>query len=291
MASRTLPGLGLNGFWTLGEDGWNTDHDENLRTVSALVNLKVLERVASVPGSPSNGDIYIVTTGLDANKVAVRDNGAWVYLTPFAGWRAWDVDFDGYIHFDGTDWVEETVAAPESGALKYLGTQTAAASASLNFASLITSAYDVYIFDVVDLRPASDDTEFYLRTSANNGSSYDSGTNNYQSRITKGDIIASPGAETTTGTVNTNRITLASGIGNGAAEGISGRLILTGPLGTTRRKRIKFEGHYQDTSGGDMCVETCGVRAATTIIDAVWFAFTSGNITSGKIHMYGVKNS
>lgn len=107
MAQRTLPGLGLTGFWDLGADGWNTENDVNLRRLSALVQGAVLSRTTALPGSPSDGDIYIVPSGGDEDKIAVRDNGSWVYLTPAAGWRVWVADDAKFAYFDGSDWADE----------------------------------------------------------------------------------------------------------------------------------------------------------------------------------------
>lgn len=93
---RTLPGIGLKGFWTPGTDGWDgaTQMDGNWLKLSALVQLSALSRVTALPGSPSNGQIYIVPSGAssNANAIAIRDNGAWTYVTPQTGWRAWVVD-------------------------------------------------------------------------------------------------------------------------------------------------------------------------------------------------------
>lgn len=105
MASRTLPGIGLNGFWTLGEDGWKTGADENWRKLSALTQLTVKSAVTALPGSPTNGDIYIVPSGGEANNIAVRDNGSWVYFTPTEGWKAWAQDENATYVFNGTSWV------------------------------------------------------------------------------------------------------------------------------------------------------------------------------------------
>lgn len=101
---RALPGLGLLGFWDPFSSGWDTGMDENLRKLSALVQPYVLSRVASLPGSPTNGDVHIVTTGGNANDVALRDNGSWVYLTPGEGWVVYDRDTDEYIKFTGSAW-------------------------------------------------------------------------------------------------------------------------------------------------------------------------------------------
>lgn len=119
MAPRTLPGLGLSGFWGLGEDGWKTGMDANLLKLSAVVQGKVLDVVETLPGTPNEGDIYVVTTGAQANDVAVYDNAAWVYLTPAAGWRVYNAASSSYWKFDGSAWAED--AGGGGGASAFTG--------------------------------------------------------------------------------------------------------------------------------------------------------------------------
>lgn len=107
---RALPGLALNAFWTLGSNGYKTQMDENFRMLSALVQPRVKSSVASVPGSPANGDIHRITAGGDINKIAVRDNGAWVYYVPQEGWMFYDQAADARLLFDGTNWITITPA-------------------------------------------------------------------------------------------------------------------------------------------------------------------------------------
>ena len=104
MTARTLPGLGLTGFWDQGYTGWKDANDVNLLTLSAIAQLAVLSKTTALPGSPTDGMIYIVPSGGNANKVAVRDNAGWVYLTPQVGWRAWVVDTSSTVVWDGTAW-------------------------------------------------------------------------------------------------------------------------------------------------------------------------------------------
>lgn len=107
MAERTLPGLGLTGFWDLGANNWKGGMDLNLRLLSALVQLRVKSATTALPGSPVNGDIYIVPTGgADATKIAIRDLGAWVYVTPPEGFLAWAEDTNKFLKFDGAAWVD-----------------------------------------------------------------------------------------------------------------------------------------------------------------------------------------
>lgn len=108
MAQRTLPGIGLTGFWDLGFDGWKNEMDANLLALSALTQARVLGRVnvAGLPESPTNGMIYIVLDGANANKIALRDDGTWKYLTPAAGFQVYDVGTESFIKFNGTAWVD-----------------------------------------------------------------------------------------------------------------------------------------------------------------------------------------
>ena len=107
---RQLPGLGLYGFWDLGSNGWKNQNDGNLRMLSALVQGSVMSFEATVPGSPTNGDRHVITSGGDANKIALRDNGAWVYLTPTEGWTTYNIATNLFYKFDGSAWVSNDLS-------------------------------------------------------------------------------------------------------------------------------------------------------------------------------------
>jgi hypothetical protein len=114
MAPRTLPGLGLSGFWDLGEDNWKDANDVNLRLLSALVQASVISATTALPGSPTDGDIYIIPSGGDAGKIAIRDLGAWVNVTPTEGFLVWVEDTDKYIRYDGAAWGDLTTGGDGS---------------------------------------------------------------------------------------------------------------------------------------------------------------------------------
>lgn len=111
MASRTLPGLGLEGFWNLG-DPYKTGMDTNLQRLSTLVQAGAISKDTALPGSPSAGDIYIVPSaaGSNANDIAIFDgtagSEAWVYITPAVGWRVYVADLGYDVRFTDTGWVQ-----------------------------------------------------------------------------------------------------------------------------------------------------------------------------------------
>lgn len=108
MAARALPNLALTGFFDLGEDGWDDEMSLNLLKLSVLVQATALDKVAAEPGSPTDGDVYILdeTHATHPNEVAIRDDGAWVYVEPFEGWLIFNQAAGYYEKFDGTEWAE-----------------------------------------------------------------------------------------------------------------------------------------------------------------------------------------
>jgi hypothetical protein len=103
---RTLPGLGLRGFYTDGSNGWGTSLSEDLRKVSALSQLVVSSRTTDVAALGLD-EIKIAPTDdpTNPNKIVVNDSGNVVYLTPKSGWVAYVVDEAANARFNGSAWV------------------------------------------------------------------------------------------------------------------------------------------------------------------------------------------
>ena len=119
-------------------------HNEALRLLDGLVQLSVLDRdLTAPPGSPTDGDRYIVGSGATAAwagwdlNVALWTDGAWLRLPPRTGWRAWVEDEGLLLVYDGASWIGTTPAALQNMALLGIGTTADAAnpfSAKLNAA-------------------------------------------------------------------------------------------------------------------------------------------------------------
>lgn len=107
----TDPNLGLAYGWTLGESGWHTEMDANLKRLGAVVGLSVTSRtVTTPPASPAEGDRYIVPSGATGDwagrtgQIAVRINGAWEYHAPRVGWVCYVEDEDKLALYKATGW-------------------------------------------------------------------------------------------------------------------------------------------------------------------------------------------
>lgn len=103
--------LGLYKGWSLGEAGWDDNMTENLNKIGAVIQLAAKDKdLTSPPGSPTEGDRYIVATSPtgswtgQAGKIAVRLGAGWTFITPKEGWSCWLDDENRFYIHDGSVW-------------------------------------------------------------------------------------------------------------------------------------------------------------------------------------------
>lgn len=117
MPGTTGPRIGLVWGYTPGDDGWGVGaFNPNFAKLETLVQTAVQSVANDPPGSPTNGETYIVGTAPTgawvghAAALAVWytiGTPAWLYLTAAAGYRVYNVATTTYWHYSGTAWVEE----------------------------------------------------------------------------------------------------------------------------------------------------------------------------------------
>ncbi len=112
MPEQTAPNLGMKYGYDPGESGWDAGMDANLKKIDALLSLALIDRdLATPPGSPANGDRYLVAAGGTGDwsgqdgDIAVRVAGAWEFYTPTAGQLAYVLDEALLLAFNGSAWV------------------------------------------------------------------------------------------------------------------------------------------------------------------------------------------
>jgi hypothetical protein len=177
------------------------------------------------------------------------------------------------------------------GALNLISSQTASASATIDFTSGIDSTYDSYVFKFINCHPATDDVKFTFQLSTDSGSNY----NVTMTTTTFNSIHAESGAESGLSyqsgldqAQGTSFQNLTNRLGGDDDQSASGYLHLFNPSSTTFVKHFIATlniGHYQDYSSNDF---TAGYGNTTSAIDAIRFQMSSGNIDDGIIKMYGV---
>jgi hypothetical protein len=104
--SRALPGLGITGGWTAGEDGWADGVNANWLAISVFTQARALDIVDAVPASPAQGDVYLLSASAtaNANSIAAYDNAAWSYFTAQAGFQFYVASKSAFYKFDGSAW-------------------------------------------------------------------------------------------------------------------------------------------------------------------------------------------
>ena len=178
-----------------------------------------------------------------------------------------------------------------SGGLNLITTNTISSGvSSSSFTSNINSTYDTYLFKFINIHPATNAA--VLQVNFRDGSSafdatkttthffalhYESDSSTAFNYDTGQDIAQGTGYQPIT-----------NAVGNGNDESASGELYLFSPSSTT------FVKHFIARSliyhEGDSAIDsyTGGYCNVTAAIDGVDFKFSSGNIDSGVIKMYGV---
>lgn len=181
-----------------------------------------------------------------------------------------------------------SAAGGGGGALVLLEQHTASNSASLDFTTCISSAYDEYAIEVVGIVPVSNAVNLLMRMSTDGGSSYDSGSNYFTDGLSwrAGAVPVNGGGSGTS--IN---ITAMNGLsmGNDSKWGTSWSLRYYTPLSTALYKQVIGKGFiiYNDNATRVMG-EVGGQYTSLAAADAFQFLFSSGNIASGTVRVYGL---
>jgi len=166
------------------------------------------------------------------------------------------------------------------GGLEFISSSDASGSANLSFTGFDATKYDSYKFIFHNVIPATDNVFLYMRTSTDGGTNYDSGGSDYQN-------------------YNDNRafmLITSAAAGSAANEtGVCGEVTVFAPH-LTQYTRVNAAVTFVDTSGVSIpatLVDPYGsfIRLSAADVDAVQFLYSSGNIETGTITMYGIVNS
>ena len=122
--------------------------------------------------------------------------------------------------YDGTNWEMSTIGnAPSgSGSFPTPETHTASSSATLDFTTCISSSYKSYEIRFISVIPATNSIDFYMQFSTNGGSTWDTSSAYWWSKVFHVVDTATPSNGTTNGTSITNGFstTGGGGLSNGA---------------------------------------------------------------------------
>jgi len=170
----------------------------------------------------------------------------------------------------------------------FIESQDASASSTLDFTGFDAALYDSYVFKIANLA-ASTNGDLWIVTSSDGGSNWATTSGNYGYSGVRTENTASL---IQYGNNSTNKLVLSDTVGTTyALSGLSGTVEVYGPHTTSHtaftwqtQHRQGFSGNFQFLTGG-------GNVLLAADVDAVRFEFSSGNMASGTITMYGLRNS
>jgi len=180
------------------------------------------------------------------------------------------------------------------GSMVLISEQTASSSANISFTSGIDSTYPIYKFEFINIHPSVDNSFFQFNLSTDSGSNYNvtKTTTFFKTQHSENDTYAS--VDYITGSdlaQSTSFQQLSTNSGNGADESCAGTMTLFNPASTVYVKHFISNTnlyHFEDLSMQNF---VAGYGNTTSSIDAVRFQMSSGNIDSGTIKLYGIKDS
>jgi hypothetical protein len=192
-----------------------------------------------------------------------------------------------------------SMASLSTGDMTLIKEVTASSDASISFVDgssdvVLDSTYPIYKFEFISIHPATDNSDSQFNMSSDSGSNYN---------VTKTSTVfeAYQNEADTQGAVgygssydlaqSTSNQSLMNAVGNDNDQGSNGSLLIFNPSSTTFVKHYIYKGNH--ITGGNSSVNwfVAGYGNTTSAIDGIKFQMSSGNIDSGTIKLYGIKDS
>lgn len=173
----------------------------------------------------------------------------------------------------------DAAAGGGGGGLVPISKTTASADAAVDIS--LTGGYTAYAVRIENVVPATDGAVLNLRVSTDGGSNFVSSATYSYSRMWLYTTFSQQDSSAATS------VTLTGTIGNASGEGANGLVnIYLG--GGTLWTAIESNIAHTHTGAFGGATRAGGAYKATTAVDAVRFLMSSGNITSGDFHLYGI---
>ena len=184
------------------------------------------------------------------------------------------------------------------GSMVLIKTVTASNAATVSFVHgtssvVLDSTYPIYKFEFINIHPITDNADFSVNF-RDGGTNYDATKTTTAFRAYHDEGTEGQALEYETGrdlAQSTSAQTLTTSTGNDNDQSLSGQLTLFNPSSTTFVKH--FIAQVSTLSGDNYNYNnfTSGYCNVTAAIDGVQFSMSSGNLDSGIIKLYGIKDS
>tara|TARA_R100001591_G_scaffold117335_1_gene136520 strand:+ start:579 stop:1238 length:660 start_codon:yes stop_codon:yes gene_type:complete len=186
----------------------------------------------------------------------------------------------------------------DEGSMTLIKTLTASSSSTLTFVNgsdsvVLDNTYPIYLFKFINIHPGTSNADLGILASTDTGSSYGVATTStfFEAKHAEDDsqaeltyITAFDAAQ------STSLIKLTGSIASDNDSNAVGEMYLFNPSSTT------FVKHFISTANRmfnsrSLNSFVAGYVNTTSAVDAIQFKMDSGNIDSGTIKLYGIKDS
>jgi hypothetical protein len=253
----------------------------------ALRQSQLLSGTATALSVAASALIELIHVELDSSNASTISNSGTVQYTIIQAGTTTALTLGGGGTY--TKLATQPAILSSAGAWTLLQTQTASSSASIAFTSTyITNTYENYAVIMSNVVPATTGVSFSMTVSTNNGSGYlNTGYN------ANAGVCSSAG-----GSINSTNSTTAipfnySGnlLKNTAGVGLSGVMYLTNWTSGSNTPQVAGNGQYLENSSGVLVLALWGGTApASSAINNIKFAMSSGNISTGTFSLYGISS-
>ena len=193
-----------------------------------------------------------------------------------------------------------SAASIPSGAMTLIKTLTASSSGTLSFVHgssgvVLDSTYPIYKFEFINIHPSAT-SYFQFNASVDTGSNYNVTKTSTAFGAIHAEDNSSPslsyvgGSDLAQGT-GVQRLTTGELDSGNADDNLGGTLHLFNPSSTTFVKHFISNVNYSNNSPASENAYIAGYMNTTSAVDAIQFSMSSGNLASGKIKLYGIKDS
>jgi hypothetical protein len=183
------------------------------------------------------------------------------------------------------------------GSMVLIKTITASASATLSFVHgtdgvVLDSTYPIYKFEFINIHPATNNVKFQFNLTTDGTNFNVTKTSTYfaayHSEADDAGLAYSTGSDLAQ---STSDQPIAEDVGSDNDQAPSGSLFLFNPSSTTFVKHYLANMSNSQQTDYSQNIFSAGYGNTTSAITGARFKFASGNIDSGKIKLYGIKDS
>ena len=183
--------------------------------------------------------------------------------------------------------------------LTHIKTLTASSDSTLSFIDgsddvVLDSTYPIYQFKFINVHPSANGAEFLFQGNAVGGSGFNETITSSAVEIYHNESDSAAGYEYSTyfdKAQGTSFQSIAGNPGNGNDESISGTLTLFNLSSTTFVKHFISSVNDYNNNDYSLYFPIAGYFNTTSAIDEIQFKVNTGNIETGTIKLYGIKDS